>query len=130
MNKGGCYCGKIRFEVNGDIRPVVACHCGQCRKISGHFVAASQVDFTDFLLSGDVKWFESSKGYKRGFCPECGTQMFWKADSEDRISIMAGAFDAGTELVSSKHIYVDEKSDYYEINDKLPKYAANGNLMK
>ncbi len=130
MIKGGCYCGKIRFEVAGDIRPVVYCHCGQCRKMSGHFFAASAANIADFSVTGDVKWFASSNEAKRGFCSDCGTQLFWKLHKEDQISIVAGAFDTGTKLVAQKHIFVDEKTDYYEINDGLPQFSADGEPIR
>ncbi len=40
---GGCLCGAVRYELQGRLRAVVACHCGQCRRTSGHYVAATAV---------------------------------------------------------------------------------------
>ena len=40
---GGCLCGAVRFTAEGPFRPVVACHCSQCRRTSGNFVAATGV---------------------------------------------------------------------------------------
>jgi hypothetical protein len=37
---GGCLCGAVRYEVRGPLRPVVNCHCGQCRKSHGHYGAS------------------------------------------------------------------------------------------
>jgi len=34
-------CGAVRYEVRGPLRPVVACHCTQCRRMTGHFLAAT-----------------------------------------------------------------------------------------
>ena len=124
MSKGGCYCGNIRFEVKGDIRPVVYCHCGQCRKISGHFMAASAAKTSNLNIFGDVKWFRSSQTARRGFCPDCGTHLFWRMDGEENTSIDAGAFNDDIKLVAQKHIYVERKADYYEINDGLPQFDA------
>ncbi|MGO1081292.1 GFA family protein [Inquilinus sp. CA228] len=36
---GGCLCGAVRYRVTGPLRPVVACHCSQCRRTSGHVAA-------------------------------------------------------------------------------------------
>ena len=36
-----CLCGVVRYEVRGPLRPVIACHCTQCRRTSGPFVAAT-----------------------------------------------------------------------------------------
>ncbi|MDB3912880.1 GFA family protein, partial [Paracoccaceae bacterium] len=38
---GSCECGAVVFELSGKLRDVVACHCGQCRKTSGHYWAAT-----------------------------------------------------------------------------------------
>ena len=39
--EGGCECGAVRYRVTGTLRKVVYCHCAQCRRTSGHFVAAT-----------------------------------------------------------------------------------------
>ncbi|MDQ7071565.1 MAG: hypothetical protein Q9M48_12655 [Rhodobacterales bacterium] len=39
--QGGCNCGRVTYRVRGPLRPVIACHCSQCRKASGYFVAAT-----------------------------------------------------------------------------------------
>ena len=37
---GSCLCGQVQFHATPD-RHVIACHCSQCRKQSGHFWAAT-----------------------------------------------------------------------------------------
>ncbi len=39
------------------------------------------------------------------------------------MSITAGTLDAPTHLSVEKHIFVEDKSDYYEINDHIPQSA-------
>ncbi len=36
---GGCLCGGVRYQVRGELRGVIACHCSQCRRTSGHHSA-------------------------------------------------------------------------------------------
>lgn len=117
--RGSCLCGNVSFVIDGDARPVVACHCTQCRKTSGHFVAATQVDVDKLHVEdgGSLTWFDSSAEAKRGFCGNCGSQLFWKMHSEDRISIMAGSLDGDTGLTIAKHIFTDTKGDYYPLPD-------------
>ena len=38
---GSCLCGAVSFEVRGELRPVIACHCGQCRKQTGTYMSAT-----------------------------------------------------------------------------------------
>ncbi len=120
-HKGSCLCGGVTFEIIGDLRPVVACHCGQCRKTSGHFWAATQVNDEDLRLTHDetLEWYQSSETAERGFCRRCGSSLFWRMEGEGRTSIGAGTLDA-TGLSISKHIYTSHKGDYYEITDGVP----------
>ena len=32
---GGCRCGALRYQVDGDLGPVANCHCAFCRRIHG-----------------------------------------------------------------------------------------------
>lgn len=43
MYEGGCLCGEIRFEIHGEIRDVVCCHCSECRKAQGNAFATNSV---------------------------------------------------------------------------------------
>lgn len=127
---GSCYCKKIRFEVVGELRGIIYCHCAQCRKISGHYLAASAAKNDELTVTGEVTWFRSSDMAERGFCGDCGTHMFWRADGENYTSIEAGAFDEETKLYGEKHIYVESKGAYYEINDGLPQYHGYEERVK
>lgn len=120
MTTGGCLCGEVSYQVDGALRPVVACHCSQCRKTSGHHVAATAAKRADLIISGTVKWFVSSETAARGFCPTCGSNLFWDGGG-DRISIFAGTLDDPSGVRLAAHIYCADKADYYEITDDLPK---------
>lgn len=60
--RGGCLCGGVRYEVTGPLRGVWACHCSQCRRTSGNFVAATQCrrDDLDLLSTETLAWYRSS----------------------------------------------------------------------
>ena len=74
------------------------------------------------LISSDtLSWYKSSEVAERGFCCICGGNLFWRPFGEDTISVAAGTLDTPTHLTLIEHIYVADKSDYYEINDDLPK---------
>ena len=114
----------MRYEVQGPLRDVIACHCSQCRKTSGHFVAATQAAADDLklLASATLRWYQSSASAERGFCSRCGGNLFWRQSGPGNrsISIMAGTLDAPTGLKFLRHIFVADKSDYYEICDAAP----------
>jgi len=118
--QGGCNCGRVTYRVRGPMRPVIACHCNQCRKASGHFVAATSALRADVEIRGEVTWYQSSQTAKRGFCGRCGSNLFWNGAGAN-LSIHAGTLDGVTGLSIVGHIFCADKGDYYELADDLPK---------
>ena len=117
--KGSCLCGQVAFDVAGALRPVVACHCVQCRKTSGHYVAATSARREQIAVRGEVTWYHASDTARRGFCATCGSSLFWDGPGEN-MSIHAGVLDGVTGLTVKGHIFCADKGDYYEISDDLP----------
>lgn len=117
---GGCLCGGVKFEVTGKLRDVIACHCTQCRKTSGHHVAATACDDDDlkFTRLDTLSWYRSSDIAERGFCNRCGANLFYRQLQGHSTSIMTGMLDGPTGLRISKHIFCASKGDYYDIPDE------------
>lgn len=116
---GSCLCGGVTFEVTGNLRDVVACHCTQCRKTSGHHVAATACDDDDLKFNklDTLAWYRSSDIAERGFCSRCGSSLFYRPLQGHMTSIGAGSLDGPTGLRLSGHIHCASKGDYYEITD-------------
>ena len=121
--EGACLCGAVKYKVKGELRPVVYCHCEQCRRTSGHFVAATACAKDNLIIeSADaLVWYQSSDIARRGFCKVCGASLFWLPEADAYVSIMAGSLNQPSHLQSIEHIFVNDKGDYYEINDDLNK---------
>ncbi|MDJ0824462.1 MAG: GFA family protein [Rhodobacter sp.] len=119
MTTGSCLCGQVRYAVAGPLRPVIACHCSQCRKTSGHFVAATSAPRETVEIAGTVTWYRTSPEARRGFCGTCGSSLFWDGPGAN-LSVHAGTLDGPTGLHLAGHIYCAAKGDYYEIADDLP----------
>lgn len=124
---GRCLCGAVRFEATPPLRAVSFCHCRQCARWSGHVVAATAVKPERFRLTAGeaaLTWYRSSAEAERGFCSRCGSSLFWRPSDGSRISIMAGSLEPPTGLSGAHHIFAAEKSDYYDIDDGLPRHAG------
>ncbi len=119
--EGGCACGAVRYRVSGEMRPVVACHCGQCRKTYTNYAAFSAAKRGDLQIDGEAEltWFESSAGVRRGFCRRCGAGLFWDNAGHDFVSVAAGSLDQPSGLKQVRHIFAVDKADFYEIGDGL-----------
>ncbi|WVT75014.1 GFA family protein [Sinorhizobium chiapasense] len=126
VHKGTCLCGAVRFAAHGELRELIYCHCSQCRKQTGLYYAATNVEDRNLEVEGaeNLTWYRASETAGRGFCRHCGSALFWKADGLDYTSILAGAFEKPTELKGGYHIFCEDQGDFYEISDDLPKYAA------
>lgn len=129
---GGCLCGAVRYEVTGPLRAVVACHCEQCRRASGHFVAATATRHAHFRLvkPDGLSWYRSSAEARRGFCRNCGSSLFWEPDDRRHISIMAGTLDRPTGLAMAGHLFAEAADDYYRITDGLPQLTGGEHDVK
>lgn len=122
MHTGSCLCGAVRFTVAGDLPPPDACHCTQCRKQTGHYLASTDVLKTALSIkeTGALAWFASSENVRRGFCSTCGSTLFWEPLHRERIAVAMGVFDSPTGTMLGHHIFVADKGDYYDITDGLP----------
>ncbi|MEJ1997304.1 MAG: GFA family protein [Maritimibacter sp.] len=125
MHHASCLCGAVQIEVEGDLPAPDACHCSICRKVSGHYFAASDVPRERVHIRGEdhVTWYQSSEKVRRGFCATCGATLFFDPPHRDWIGIAMGAFDTPTETRLKMHIFTADKGDYYEISDGLPQNA-------
>ena len=126
---GRCLCGAVRYEIHGTLRDVVNCHCGQCLRTHGNVAAYASVARADLVLTEDrgLKWYRSSDSARRGFCQDCGASLFWEPRGEGRVAVAAGCIDPPSGLKTLRHVFVADKSDYYEIADGLEALpAGNG----
>ena len=121
MITGHCLCGAVSYRAEGFASGVLACHCSQCRRQSGHYAASIKVD-GPLEVTGDIRWYHASPEARRGFCPKCGSCLIWT----DHVAswVTAGTLDAPTGLEIEDHIFVADKGDYYEICDGRPQYPG------
>lgn len=119
MIKGRCECGAVAFEVEHLREAVTVCHCGQCRRTSGHLWASTHApyDALTFSENAGLTWYASSEFAKRGFCSRCGSSLFYRMNGEDGIGIAAGCLEDTSSLHVAKHIFVSDKGDYYQMPD-------------
>ena len=133
LTTGGCLCGAVRYEVAGPLRDVVNCHCSMCQRLHGSFgphSKARKVNITVTKADG-LAWYKTSEVAQRGFCHVCGSSLFWEPFELDATGIIAGSLDSPTGLKTTGHIFVGEKSDFYEICDELLQFdgPSDGRLV-
>lgn len=124
---GGCFCGAVRYEVKGVLRGVVNCHCSQCTKLNGNFGPHSKAPKSNIRIAKDegLHWYQISDVARRGFCRKCGSGLFWENVEQDALGIVAGSLDKPTNLETIGHIFVADKSDFYEITDDIQQFEGS-----
>ena len=124
ISYANCLCGKIKIKIKGALRDVDNCHCSQWMKTHGNFGSYTSCDENNiiFIKKTTLKWFNSSKIAKRGFCTNCGASFFYKKLNTNKISIAAGMLKNPTKLNTKANIFTKGKMDYYKLDSKLTKF--------
>lgn len=122
---GGCFCGAIRFEVDGPESFACYCHCHSCQHAAGAPVVAwATYDRASFCVTqGDVHFYNSSPGVTRGICSACGTSISYEhVDRADEIDLTLNCLDDPSAPVLKAHIWTEDKQPWFETGDELPVY--------
>jgi hypothetical protein len=127
--RGGCLCGAVRYEIDGELAPIQICHCQDCRKAQGSAFAANiPVAVEHFRLTAgeaQLRAYESSPGKERVFCQVCGSPLFSRfAARPGVVRIRAGTLDPGAGLSVGFHFLTESKADWWTISDDLPRHRG------
>src|SRR3954468_1468230 len=96
---GGCLCGALRYEADGESAMMGHCYCADCRKASGSgFIPFMGFPAAALRVTGEVSQFRSPafRGGEavRNSCPICGGLVFGGVLGEsDSHTIYAGTLD-------------------------------------
>lgn len=96
---GGCLCGALRYEADGDPLFAGYCYCADCRKASGSgFIPFMGFPSSAVRFSGHRRQFRSKAAAGadavRNFCPICGGLVFGgEVGKSSSFTIYAGSLD-------------------------------------
>ena len=122
---GGCFCGAVRFDVDGPEKFACFCHCHSCQHAAGAPVVAWATYARDAfrVTDGKLHTCSSSPGVTRGICSDCGTSISYEhVDRPGEIDLTLNSLDDPSAPVLKAHIWVEDKAPWFEIGDDLPVY--------
>lgn len=123
MLTGGCFCGRVRYEILGAPYNETNCHCSICRRTTGApFVTWFSVPRSQFRLKGEPVRFRSSGKATRAFCPECGTQITFELDGADEIDVTTCSLDEPGRAAPIDHIHASSMLPWVKLADGLPQF--------
>ena len=116
---GGCQCGAVRFQVEGDLEASI-CHCRMCQKaFGGYFAPLVSVRGAAFAWTrGQPAHFVSSNLVKRGFCAACGTPLTYEAP--DGMAVAHGAFDDRAAIAPARQYGLEARLPFLDGLFQLP----------
>lgn len=129
MIRGHCECGRVGYEVDGDIKDFSHCHCSQCRRLHGAafatFAGVAREKFRYLSGENDIKVYASSATHERTFCAQCGSNILVTAEEEpDTLYLCMSAIEGDPPRPQGYHIYVGSKAPWHEISDDLEQYET------
>ena len=76
-HKGGCHCGRIAFEVDGNIEQVIECNCSICSKRGYLLLFVPREQLRLATPEADLATYTFKSGnIKHHFCERCGCAPF------------------------------------------------------
>ena len=128
---GGCYCGKIKYEADGDALMKLQCHCRECTYITGGAanltmgVAEAGFKYTKGTPSS-YKRDDIDGAVTRDFCGDCGTPLATRLipGAPGAVLLKIGSLDNPADFVGpDAAIYTDEKHDFHVIGDGIAQFG-------
>ena len=122
---GECFCGEIKYEINGALRDARSCHCSRCRKVfSSQASAYALVESKDFKwLSGEnlLTSYVGKDGFGFQFCRRCGSTLCGIHNGIVH-GVTLGCINGDPKIESIKHIFVGSKASWETIPEGVLQY--------
>lgn len=118
--KAKCLCGSVEVTAP-DHEEVGVCHCSMCRRWGGGPMFAVHCGpGVEFGGTTRPKTYRSSEWAERGFCPTCGTHLFYHLLPSDEYILSAGLFQGEEAFRLASQIFIDEKPGFYDFANQTP----------
>ena len=128
---GGCLCGAIRYEIDGEPFRIANCHCDDCRKATGS-AYATNLFFKEQqikILQGTPKKFEhladSHNTMIKEFCSDCGSQVFGSGANRPGVkNIKVGSIDDARFVKPQVNLYTAHALSCSYIDDEIDNFQG------
>jgi len=120
--QGACACQSVRWEVNENPLRNVICHCRDCQiALSGPYMATISFDYDKVNWQGEINHYQSSHHTRRGFCPKCGTRLYYHDKRwGNEMHVMAATLDDQSLYQPHCQSMLREKAPWLDRLDHIP----------
>ena len=78
--KGSCHCGKVAFEVEGEVKGAMACNCSMCQRKGSLLWFVPREDLKLLTPESNAAHYKFNKHViDHRFCPACGIHPYAEA---------------------------------------------------
>lgn len=126
MIEGECFCGTVRYQIDGLLVNARSCHCSRCRKaFSGAASAYAELaDAESFKwVSGEnnLQLYISQQNWGLAFCKTCGTTLCGiHLGNVHGVTLGSVNGDPGVEITAD--IFVGSEGPWDHIGGSAPQY--------
>ena len=132
MAEARCSCGALTLTLEEPPRLIVACHCLDCQRRTGApFGVGAFYPAEAVAISGASKEFirDAASGGKvrSAFCPNCGSTVYWRADSlPSLIAVAVGALADPNTPAPARSVFERSKHAWVHIDgaEHFPQSSA------
>lgn len=122
---GGCFCGRVRYQINAPLEGARSCHCSRCRKaFSGAGSAYAEVAPGSFRWvsgKGNLTHYESTPDWGLCFCKTCGTTLCGTHRGAVH-GVTLGTVDGDPGVQIEMHMFVGSKAPWDQIGGRARQY--------
>ena len=120
---GRCLCGKISYELTGDLIATAVCHCDHCQRQSGGAFSVNLIAMENQIaVSGDLSTFED-RGENddavyvyRNFCGSCGSPIYSSMiEPAGLIAVKAGTLDDKSGVAPNVEAWCEHKQPWVNL---------------
>lgn len=125
---GECFCGKIQYEISGQLKDARSCHCSRCRK-----AFSSQASAYALVEPDEFKWLDGESlltdyvnqyGFGLQFCKNFGSTLTGIYQGVVN-GVTLGCVDGDPKIEIGRHIYVGSKANWEVMPDVSNQYAED-----
>ena len=125
---GGCLCGQVRYTIAAEPLGARMCWCTDCQRIaSGSATVNALFPPEAIAYTGEIATYEkvadSGNTVERGFCPQCGSQIFSRPKVNDTPTrIRVGTLDNPSAVAPQSIIWTDSAPQWAVLDPTLPHF--------
>jgi hypothetical protein len=115
---GSCFCGDVRYKIEGKLRDAESCHCSMCRKMfssqASAFALFEPEDFSWLAGESLLSTYETGEDSGIQFCSKCGSTL--GGIYKGKFSwVTLGCIEGDPQIELGRHIFVGSKAAWETI---------------